>query len=96
MATAITDGTDGTTHHLVHEWGGETAVSERIVTAVAGFEGEDPASLPALSESINPAALDAIFEAGSDGTVRPGCVTFSYCGYTVVVQSTGRVLLRAD
>jgi hypothetical protein len=96
MATSVNDRESGVTHHLVHEWGGETAVGERIVTAVAGYEDEDRASLPALTESINPTALDALFEDGPDGTARPGCVTFTYCGYTVVVQSTGRVLLRRD
>lgn len=96
MATAINDRDGRTTHHLHHEWGGETAVGERIVAAIADVVDEDPATLPALTESINPAALDALFEDGPDGSARPGCVTFSYYGHTVVVQSTGGVLIRRD
>lgn len=95
MATAINDREGRTTHHLRHEWGGETAVGERIVAAIADAEDEDPATLPSLTGSINPAALDVLFEDGPDGP-RPGCVTFSYYGHTVVVQSTGRVLIRPE
>jgi len=96
MSTAVSEGGDGTTHHLVHDWDGETPVSERIVAAVAEYEGEERGSLPGLRGSINPAALDALFEPDANGVVRAGCVTFSYYGYTVVVQSTGQVLLRRE
>lgn len=97
MATTGTGGTEGTTHHLAHEWDGERSLGERIVDAVAEHgDADDPAALPPLADSVDPAALDALFASTADDEPRPGCVTFSYGGYTVVVQSTGRVLLRRE
>lgn len=87
------NGTFGGTHHLAHDWSGETTLSETIVTAVADAEDEPQAGLPPIDASINPDALDALFEADGDRQ-HSGCVTFSYYGYTVVVRSTGQVLLR--
>lgn len=83
-----------TTHHLQHEWNKEEWVSDKIVAAVAEYEGEDQSDLPPLSDSINPAALDTAF-AETDGESSPaGCITFSYYGYTVLVQSTGQILIK--
>jgi len=96
MSTTRNQGQEGTTHHLTHEWDDETRMSDRIVAAIAEYEGEDADALPPLDGSINPDALDTLFGRSADGEVRPGCVTFSYYGYTVVVQSTGRILLRRD
>ena len=83
-----------TTHHLHHEWSEKEWASDRIVTAVARYEEKDESDLPPLSDSINPAALDTAF-AETDGDSSPaGCITFSYYGYTVLVQSTGRILVK--
>ena len=85
---------DQTTHHLHHEWSEEGWASDRIVAAVAKYEDEDQSDLPPLSDSINPAALDTAF-AEIDGDSSPaGCITFSYYGYTVLVQSTGQILIK--
>lgn len=83
-----------TTHHLQHEWGGEGWISDQIVEAVAAFENEDPRNLPPLSKSINPSALDTAFDPLDDDASMAGCITFSYYGYTVLVQSTGQVLIK--
>jgi len=96
MATRDDAGADGVTHHMRHRWEDETALSDRIVTAVAGYEGTDEASLPPIEDSINPDALENLFVPRPGADPTPGCVTFSYYGYTVVVQSTGRILLRTD
>ena len=96
MGVAQTDDPDGTTHHLSHQWDGDRSVSETLVNAVARHANESQESLPPIGESINAAALDNLFETASEGTTAPGCVTFSYYGYTVVVQSTGQILLREN
>ena len=85
---------NGTTHHLHHEWSEKERASDRIVTAVARYEERDESDLPPLSDSINPAALNTAF-AETDGDSSPaGCITFSYYGHTVLVQSTGRILTK--
>jgi len=96
MATGNTVERADVTHHLRHRWDDETTLSEHIVTSVAGYEDTDPASLPSMGGSINPAALDDLFATAPASETTPGCVTFSYYGYTVLVQSTGRVLLRKE
>ncbi|GGN94679.1 HalOD1 output domain-containing protein [Haloarcula pellucida] len=94
MGVARTDNFDGTTHQLSHQWEGNTEVSETIRGAVAEYAGVSFESLPPMDERINTDALDSLFETKSANTATPGCVTFSYYGYTVVVQSTGQIFLR--
>lgn len=96
MGVAEKDSVEGNTHHLSHQWQGDTTVSETIVTAVAEHAGVGHESLPPMGHSINPDALDTLFEAGPESAPAPGCVTFSYYGYTVVVRSTGQILLREN
>lgn len=85
---------DQTTQHLHHEWSEEGWVSDRIVETVAEAEDEEPSDLPSLSNSINPAALDTAFAETDDESSMAGCITFSYYGYTVLVQSTGQILIK--
>jgi hypothetical protein len=82
------------THHLSHQWGDTTPIGKRIVAAIAEYEETTPASLPPLEQHINPDALDGLFETTADDGRRAGCVTFSYYGYTIIVQSTGQVMIR--
>lgn len=96
MATRSDGGSGGATYHLRHQWDGERALSDRIVSVVAGYEDADSAALPPIGASINPEALDDLFATTQATDATPGCVTFSYYGYTVVVQSTGRILLREN
>ncbi|MFB6304226.1 MAG: HalOD1 output domain-containing protein [Haloferacaceae archaeon] len=86
----------GSTRHLAHREDDDRSVGERIVAAVADREGVDPDALPSLDRSVNPDALAVLFETPSDDGPAPGCVTFSYYGYAVVVRSTGQVLLRRE
>lgn len=96
MSSARNSATDRPTHHLHHDWAGEKWVSDRIVRTIAEYEDESPDDLPPLSDSINPNALDRAFES-ADGTVgKAGCITFSYYGYTVLVQSTGQILIKKN
>lgn len=95
MSSSLKESTaDQPTHHLRHEWNGDGWISDQIVEAIAEYENEDPRDLPPLSKSINPAALDTAFESIDEDTTMAGCITFSYYGYTVLVQSTGQVLIK--
>lgn len=75
-------------------WDGNQSVAETVAEAVAEVAGANPESLPPMERSINPEALDSLFETAGEEAPLGGCVTFSYYGYTVVVRSTGQVLLR--
>ncbi len=72
-------------------------LSFKIINAIAEREGVEPTEIEppeyeALYDVLNPEALDALFAPREDGTPRSsGRVTFSYCGYDVVVTSDGDV-----
>ncbi|MFC4440127.1 MULTISPECIES: HalOD1 output domain-containing protein [Natrialbaceae] len=95
MSSAIDAATSRTTH-LHHEWDGDEWASDRIVQAIAKCENESPRELPPLSNSIRPEALDTAFESDDGSVCRAGCITFSYYGYTVLVQSTGQILIKKN
>lgn len=78
------------------------SVSFNVIAAIAEREGRDPVEIEppeyeALYEAIDPEALDALFAPRDDGTPRSwGRVTFSYCGYRVVVTSAGEVTVSEE
>jgi hypothetical protein len=64
-----------------------TAVSRRVVEALAAATGNDPVDLdPPLFDAVDPDALDALHDS-SDGTQ----VRFDYDGRTVVVHADAAV-----
>lgn len=68
------------------------SLSIRVVHEIAAYDGVDPADLsPPLYHSLDPSALDSLFEpTGSDGP-RTGRVTFTYDGKRVTVDSAGEI-----
>lgn len=76
--------------HRVHRSESDTTPpSMQVVKAVADHEGTDPVGLvEPLYDTIDPDALDALFDGPSD---RHGKITFRYHGYRVTVHSDGRV-----
>lgn len=66
-------------------------ISERVVEAVANAAGTSELELQPLYEVVDPDALESLFHAGSDGTVR-----FTYHGHHVVVSSDGDVDVDVD
>jgi hypothetical protein len=68
-------------------------ISDRVVLAVADAEGTSPLELtPPLFESIDPDALDSIFENTVTGRGRTeGRVYFEMSGCEVEVHATGHV-----
>ncbi|WP_115865225.1 HalOD1 output domain-containing protein [Halorussus litoreus] len=67
-------------------------LSQTVVTAVATASGTDPTAIDPLAESIDPDALDALFDDRHDGTTRDaGTVRFSFFGYDVVATGDGCV-----
>ncbi|WP_327051415.1 HalOD1 output domain-containing protein [Halomicrococcus gelatinilyticus] len=69
--------------------------SEAVVQAVAAATGEDPTRIDPLYESINPDALNELFQFDGSGRPQPDtAVQFDYAGFSVVVRETGIIELR--
>ncbi|WP_227354413.1 HalOD1 output domain-containing protein [Haladaptatus salinisoli] len=68
-------------------------MTETIVETIAEAADADPTQLEPLYESIDPDALDDLFDRRSDANV-PARVTFHHEGFEVVVERDGRVEVR--
>lgn len=64
--------------------------STRIALQLAEATGEPVDELEPLAETVDPEALDALFEAGSQPDAH---VTFTHEGYAVTVTGDGDVLI---
>lgn len=90
----VEHGSSRTTHHVYHDWNGDDPVGRTIVDAIATYENTRTSELPALERSINPDALNYLFESTGDDAPNGGTLSFSYAGYVVLVMSTGQILIR--
>lgn len=80
------------TSTVVDQAGRDRTVSEVVVRRVADREGCDPVSLEPLYHVVDPEALDALVETTRHGLDRsPTRVSFTYCGYEVVIERDGTV-----
>ena len=67
-------------------------VSQTVVLAVAEATGDDPLELPPLYDTIDPDALNKLFDSSTGGAVgRSGRVEFAYAGCDVSVRADERV-----
>ncbi|WP_224270940.1 HalOD1 output domain-containing protein [Haloprofundus salinisoli] len=96
MSSTVNSPSERRTHHLRHEWGVDGQISDRIIRAIAEYEDNRPEDLPGLETRINPEALNTAFETEESSGCTAGCITFSYYGYTVLVQSTGHILIKKN
>ncbi|WP_049924118.1 HalOD1 output domain-containing protein [Halopiger djelfimassiliensis] len=67
----------------------EPEPSNRVIGAVASAANVDPFECPPLYETVNPSALNDLF----DERAVHGRVTFDYAGYEVTLASNGDVTL---
>ncbi|WP_276258955.1 HalOD1 output domain-containing protein [Haloglomus litoreum] len=72
----------------------EGGVAENIVLKIADREGVNEGALPPLFESVEPDALDELFnhETKIGGTDLK--VEFSYSGYTVVIRGADDIIVE--
>jgi len=71
-----------------YEIGADESVSKAVVRAVSAIEGLEPRSLRPLSDVLDPDALDALFEARSDGRPRiGGQILFVYSNCVVTIDN---------
>lgn len=66
-------------------WGDDESASGAVVRAVAAYTGQQPISLEPLYESIDPDALDTVFEPNG----QTASIEFSYAGFRVQVTASG-------
>lgn len=70
-------------------------VSRAVVRAVSAIRGREPSTLDPLSGVLDPAALDALFAPGEDGTPRTGGrLSFVYDGCRITVDNGEYLTLR--
>lgn len=73
--------------------GGDSTVTARIVSTIAELEGVDPVALDSpLYEAVDPDALEALVQDGSEASVTVG---FDYAGYRVTVVSEDELSVEA-
>jgi hypothetical protein len=81
----------------------DQSLSEAVLHAVAMFTGrkmvatsatEQQEVLDPLHGTIDPDALDGLFQTSNDRASLQGIVEFRYCGCEVTVDSTGKVRVR--
>ncbi len=64
-------------------------ISEVVILALARVSDQDPLELSPLGESVNPIALDMLFEDDS----FTGRVDFQYEGYELTLTSDGDIMI---
>jgi hypothetical protein len=75
---------------LTHDWERDVSLSTTLVLATEAL-GEGDGLGPRLADSIDPDALDALFE--PDGSTSAASVSFSFDGYAVTITSDGVIEL---
>ncbi|ELY56721.1 hypothetical protein C491_11980 [Natronococcus amylolyticus DSM 10524] len=79
------------------QYSSDEPVSEAVVRALAVVEDVEPTELDLLYESIDPEALDAIFDTPVIDNKPPTRIEFGVSVYLVVVNSNGQItLLETD
>lgn len=80
-------------HRTRHETDGPGSLSVTVVTAVSEALDAEPMEVDPLYRSIDPDALDALFEStiGEDGSSAR--VSFTHDGCSVTVRGDGEVLV---
>lgn len=68
--------------------------TEAVVYAVAEASRSDPLDLPPLHSVLDPDALNALFETGTNGRSRTGIlVSFEYAGHHVIIEEHGTIVI---
>ncbi|WP_436344676.1 HalOD1 output domain-containing protein [Natronorubrum sp. FCH18a] len=72
-------------------------MSISVTREIAAHDGVDPLELsPPLFHSVDPAALDSLFEPTSGDESRRGRVTFTHDGKVITVDSDRNVTIESD
>ena len=69
----------------------DSVPSEAVVRVIAQAKDIDPLEMPALYGSMDPEAINAVYDGGGFSGVQ--C---SFCGYEVSITSNGQISLQAS
>lgn len=84
-------------HHTYHDPEGEATLSTAVIEAVAAVAGVDPSRTRVpLARSINPDALDQLFDRRGDDPDDDAQVVFSVWDLTVIVHADGNIFVHED
>ena len=85
---------DTQTYHIYHDLEQPPPISTIVIRGVATLTGERPTDIEPLHEVINPDALNALFQPGSEEfSERHGSVSFPLEGYKVTVYTEGEIVI---
>lgn len=81
------------TYHAGFDPATEESVSIRVVEVVAAVADAEPHELEPLFDSVDPDALDRIFEPRAGTSLPDGEVSFAFDDYAVTVYSQGEIVV---
>ncbi|OVE83836.1 HalOD1 output domain-containing protein [Natronolimnobius baerhuensis] len=95
MESALTQtGSTGTAGTLVrYDIADEQSVTEAVIDAVATATGTDPIELPPLYDSIDPDALNTLFDRQREGAGLE--MAFFYADYHIAIEGGDRIIVSA-
>lgn len=97
MTASITFEPATNIYSICHDWGGDERVMATIVRAVAIVTNTPPSDFDPLFESIDPDALDQLFDGPSgDSAQDTSWVSFRFNDCTVQVSATGTIEITPD
>lgn len=68
-----------------YQIGSDEQISMAIVRAMSAIDGRPPEELPPLGRYLDPDALDAVFDTGSDSSSPGGQLSFTYNEHRVTL-----------
>lgn len=91
-ATIDQDNLDAGSDPDLFTWTTDRSVSEQVVQAVAQVSGDSVTEIEPLHNAVDADALNNLFSAKLDGSVRQGgYLAFEYANYLVTVFASGRI-----
>lgn len=102
MTECETDSTDQFEEEHTYQAERDQSLSQAVIHAVATFTGRETIAtdatgtqkaLDSLYDTVDPDALDSLFQSGEDESSMVGTVEFWYCGCEVTVRSDGFVIV---
>ena len=96
MAVTTNDTGSAVLYRARHERNCDETLSDSIVEALAAVENVEPYELDVrLYDSLDPEALDRLYETTAEGSERLR-LAFTVGGYEVVVTDDDQILVRAE
>lgn len=85
---------DTQTYHIYHDLEQPPPISTIVIRSVASLKGVKPTDIEPLHDVIDPDALNALFQPGSEEfSERRASVSFPLEGYEVTVYAEGEIVI---